>query len=180
MTSFLLLRRSLYSSVLALGLTTLVTKTVNAAIVTYDFTISPDSGVLLGNTYNGNLSYNDSSLTGANLESTGLTSFFLPFQGNTYTLTTNPTASADFSLNSFIGANFAASNATLTSGAFTLDINSAFFAYDLGGVGNSGTGTIAYTKQSTNTTAVPEGQPITALGTIVTLGLAAALKRKTV
>jgi hypothetical protein len=162
--------RFLAISFLVMGLTFLETKSVKSATVTYNFTISPDFGPLVGNSYNGNLSYDDSTLTGTSSDSIPLLSFYLPFEGSIYTLATAPTATADFTFNNFLGVTFSAPNATLTSG--TSDISEAFFSYDLGGVGNAGTGTIMYSQVNT----IPESQPLSILGSIITLGLGAILK----
>jgi len=171
-----LLHNALSVGVLTLGLTVLATQTVKAAIVTYDFQVSIDFGTLLGNSYNGNLSYEDSTLTGISDEFIGLNSFSLPFQGTTYTLADDFGATADFNLNNFVGATFFASNTTisLTSGNLTSNINDAFFAYDFG-AGDQGTGTITYTKISP-IPAVPE--PSTILGSLTAIGLGISLKNK--
>lgn len=159
---------------LVMGLTFLGTNSVKSATVIYDFTISPDFGPLVGNSYNGNLSYDDSTLTtGAPSDSIPLLSFYLPFEGSIYTLATNPTATADFTSNNFLGVTFSAPNATLTSG--TSDISEASFFYDLGGVGNAGTGNIIYSRRSDVNT-IPESQPLSILGSVIILGLGAILK----
>ncbi len=149
-----LLLRSLSVSFLTLGLTVLANQTVKAAIINYSFTVSSLSGVLQSNTYKGILSYDNSSLTGGDSESTSLISFFFPFQGKIYTLADDLSATADFSSNNFLGANFSSTDSSFSfsSGFFTSNINDASFSYDLkpnniGPIG-AGYGSVTYVPES--------------------------------
>jgi len=69
---------------IALSFTTKI-KQVQAATVTYNFTVNVTSGNLAGQTGSGSFSYDDSSLTGRGLETLSVDSLSFNFLNNLYT-----------------------------------------------------------------------------------------------
>lgn len=167
-------KSALIFSTFGLGLTALTfnPQTVQAAIINYDFDIGIDFGPLLGNTYNGTLSYDNSLIPAApdlgGYKSIPISNFAFNFEGNDYTEADDTFASVDFvtANNDFLGLNYAGPNFTFASGFFLLDLNDASFTYDLGSTG-SGSGTIAYTETPIPTS-TPE--PRTLLGLLTLVG----------
>lgn len=155
-------KSALILSTVSLGLTALTfnPQTVQAAIINYDFDIAINFGPLLGSTYNGILSYDDSLIPAApdlgGYKSIPISNFAFNFEGNDYTEADDIFASVDFvtANNDFLGLNYAGPNFTFASGFFLLDLNDASFTYDLG---SSGSGTIVYTQTSIPTTTPEPG-----------------------
>jgi hypothetical protein len=85
-----------YVSSLLVGLSGLLSP-VDAAIISYDFTVDIDSGSLLGNSYTGFFSYDDASVTPTGFSSADLTNFAFDFLGSLYTLNDDLASVARFS-----------------------------------------------------------------------------------
>ncbi|QLE55436.1 PEP-CTERM sorting domain-containing protein [Nostoc sp. TCL26-01] len=140
-----------------------------AATVNYTFQTSIDSGSLLGNTYSGSLSYDDSSLVGSGSEFIDVSAVSFDFQGVNYTTANNPTVA--FIDGNFLGLNF--SPVPLFSFIANPDFAEAYFTYDLGN-GNAGTGNVVYTLESTS---IPESTNVLGLLGLGVWGMGYWLKR---
>lgn len=131
---------------------------VQAATINYNFDVTINFGPLLGNTYNGNFSYDNALIPGAidlgGFKSIPISDFAFNFEGTNYTEANDSFASVDFvtTNNDFLGLNYAGLDFSFISGAFTLNLDDAIFTYDLGTLG-SGTGNIVY---NLSTTDIPE------------------------
>lgn len=160
----------------SLGVVTLTPAIAYSAILNYTFTVNINSGNLDGNTYNGSFSFDDSEtpvtdfFTG--LQTRSLNTFNFNFEGTTYNDPTLGKADFDFDKN-FIGLTYidGASVFTFGSDFFTLDINDAFFTYDLSD--SQGTGLVSFNLETQESTTTPE--PNLLIGLFSTLLLA---KRK--
>lgn len=110
-----------------------------------------DSGALIGQTYTGNFSFDDASLTGSGLEWLSIANLSVNFQSNIWTLAdaVAPTEVA-FDNGTFLGLSYSAgnSNVSFTFVPGTSALSEAFMAYDTP-LGASGSGSLI-------TTAVPE------------------------
>ncbi|MFM7407446.1 MAG: hypothetical protein ACKO3K_12500 [Cuspidothrix sp.] len=163
----------------AIALTAFTPTLVNAATITYNIQVVPDSGSLKGNTYQGFLSYDDSTLTGLGYEAIALSNFGFTFAGNNYNLASSPSAIVNFNDGSFLGLDFGVANSpapTFISGFF--DLSEAFFSYDTGIIGGAGTGEIKYTLQPSNPTTIPEPTAILGLFIFGTCGFVSGLSRQ--
>jgi hypothetical protein len=162
---------------LALGLLVSDFNPVRAAIITYDVNISPISGPLSGSPLSGFFSFNDSALTNAGNESLPVSGFSLTFEGTNYSQIDDPTASVDFFDGSFLGLNYAVDvpGFTFVSGSFTSSLQDAYFAYDLGPVGQNGEGDVDY---SLRIASVPEPKTNAGVLALIALGTISVLKRK--
>jgi hypothetical protein len=167
-------KTALVSTVLAFGSLVAAPVLVEAAIIPYDFEVNINFGPLLGNIYNGSLSY-DELATGVTdpggFISLPLSDFAFTFLGTNYTEADDPTSTVDVTNPglSFLGLNYSVSDFSTVSGAFTLNLADSSFNYTINGSG--GTGTITYRLSSS---AIPE--PSLVLG-FVSLGLGALLKK---
>lgn len=102
-------------------------RVTKAAIVNYDFSGTIDSGLLLGETYNGSFSYDNALLIGLGAQSLNLTSFIFNFLSSSYGLASaTVTPTADFLNGAFLGISFT---------SLTTDIDPTFSF-----VASSGTG----------------------------------------
>jgi hypothetical protein len=100
-----------------------------AASITTDFTVENLDGVLAGNTFSGNFSYDDSGLTGFDLEELSVSSILFNFQGTQFT---DPTDTiVEFFDGEFLGLTFAPVGGDFTFVAGTFDVTDAFFTYDI-------------------------------------------------
>jgi len=163
------IKSALVISTVGLSAITLSPQTVKAAIVNYNFQVDIDFGSLLGNTYNGTFSYDDSLIPPApdlgGYKSILISSFNFTFEGNNYTAGDDLFASADFATfdSQFLGLNYTGSDLALISGSFTLNLDDAIFTYDLG-IDGSGTGIITYTPTSNpNPISTPESNTVIGL-----------------
>jgi hypothetical protein len=126
--------------------------------------VTPDSGPLVGNPYEGSFLYDDGSLTGIGVEllpSTELTSINFNFNGTTYTKADALSAGVEFLDGDLLGLSY------ITDASFSIDRDE--FSYELdSGVGF---GDVSYQLEDTP---IPEPSFIlTSLG----LGLAGGMRR---
>ena len=149
---------------------------VKAANITYDMTVENLSGSLSGDTFTGNFSFNDDNLTGSGSEFLRVFDLSFEFLGTTYTEDDDNSflgPEVEFLDGNFLGLSYSTdADFTFVPGFF--DLSESFFAYDFG-LGNNGTGDVAY---AIRTTAIPE--PTTILGTLIgaVLGLGVTLRSK--
>ncbi len=120
-----------------------------AAIQTWNFNGTLDSGVFNGETFAGSLSFDDAGLSGIDEEWINLGSLSMTFLGQGYSLADAPMLAAPeayFLNGTFLGASYVveSSDPQLTLVAGILDIGEAYFSYDPSS-GNAGAGSIAYT-----------------------------------
>lgn len=173
----------------ALSFVVMEAKTVQAATVTYDFTVDVTSGPLTGTQPSGSFSYNDSTLTGTGLETLGVAqglSVAFNFLGKTYK-ETNDIEFPEFPIVQFqerklLGLNFTAfygpSFQTIGIGN-TVDVaagligsgGGSVFAYDTEpSVQFEGVGKVTYSAR-------PVPEPVSVAG-LSALGIGFLLKRK--
>lgn len=147
-----------------------------AATITYDFTVTPDSGPLAGNNYSGFFSYDDSTLTGIGdefLPQSEITTINFNFEGNTYTLADALSAGVQFLDGTFLGLSYSTDiKFAFEPGLFTL--SEAFFSYDI--EEGAGFGDIQYTLRSGNGV-TPEPSSLMALGGLALTGLIKIIKK---
>ncbi|ELR97355.1 PEP-CTERM sorting domain-containing protein [Gloeocapsa sp. PCC 73106] len=142
----------------------------HAAIVAYNFTVTPDSGPLAGNTYFGSFSFSDETLTGVGeefLPESAITAINFNFVGENYTLADALSAGVQFQEGEFLGLEYV-TDAVFAFAPGLTELESASFSYDL--PSGAGFGDVSYTL-------VPE--PSVLLGSIVlgVTGLAKRLKK---
>ncbi len=102
-----------------------------AAIQTWNFSGTVDSGSLLGQNYVGQFSFDDLGLTGSGDEYLAVSSLGMQFNGTAFTLADElATTEAAFADGSFLGMNFSAANFTFITGS--VDTSDAFLALDDG------------------------------------------------
>jgi hypothetical protein len=153
----------------ALALSSLVVSplVVQGATINYNFNVTIDFGLLIGQNFPGSLSYDDATppvfVDPSGFSVLPIQDFAFSFQGDSFTEADDPTATVDLLTSnlSFLGLNYSATGFSLTSGAFTLDLADSSFAYDLGG-GVTGTGVISYNLQPSPN--VPESSTVLGLG----------------
>lgn len=120
-----------------------------AAIQTWNFNGTLDSGVFNGETFAGSLSFDDAGLSGIDEEWINLGSLSMTFLGQGYGLADAPVLAAPaahFLNGAFLGASYVVEGSdprfALIAGFSNID--EAYFAYDPSS-GNAGAGSIAYT-----------------------------------
>jgi hypothetical protein len=120
-----------------------------AAVQTYAFSGTLDSGFYLGQGFSGNFSFDDLALAGSGAEFLGVDSLTLSILGRTYTQAdADAPAEAGYSDGSFLGLSYSVSSSepqfSLIFGS--LDTSDAYIAYDatLSLIG-SGAGNVIYT-----------------------------------
>lgn len=156
---------------LALSCASTSFNSAQAAAINYTFQTSIDSGSLLGNTYLGSLSYDDSSLVGSGSEFIPVSEVSFNFEGVNYTNANS--AEVSFFDGDFLGLSFSPVPLfSITPGFF--DLSEALFAYDLSG-GNGGFGNVLYTLTPTS---VPEPTTVVSLLILGTWGAFSSLKLK--
>lgn len=139
---------------------------VNAALITYNFEVSIDSGFLEDQNFSGSFQFDDSGLTGIDEEFLSVSHLNFEFDGVNYT-ETDGVAEVVFFDGDFLGLSFSTpAEFSFIPGFF--ELGEAFFAYNLPGEVD-GTGDINYNP-------VPE--PLTILGTMTALGFGSLFKRK--
>jgi hypothetical protein len=112
-----------------------------AAIQSWSFSGTVDSGSLLGETYSGSFSFDDAALTGMDAEWLSVANLSMTFNGSAYTqadVTAGAAVEVGYQDGVFLGLAYysvdSAANAfTFVAGNF--DTSDAFFAYD-NGAGN--------------------------------------------
>ncbi len=123
---------------------------VQAALVSYHFSGMIESGLLLGETYSGQVSFDVSGLTNTGAESVGLTSLTLNFLSTVYSLSDGvPLTTADFLDGNFLGVDYVVIADTdlmfrfISALGTGLPDDQPYFAYDTVS-GDSGTGSLVY------------------------------------
>ena len=134
------------------GTLMIVIPTSEAAVINYDFNVTIDSGLLVGDIYNGSFSYEDATLTNLGNESIELSSMTFSFLSSYYDLTNAGFgATADFLDGHFLGVNYSVNGSNdpffyfvPASGTF-LPSDVPYFAYQTV-TGDSGFGSINLTS----------------------------------
>lgn len=135
-----------YRVALLLTLALLSTAPAQAALNTYNFSGSLDSGALIGETFSGQFSFDDAMLTGMNSEYLGVNTLNLNFYNHSYTQA-NAAAATEvaFMDGSFLGLSFAVDSSypqfAFIPGFF--DKTEAYFAYQPS-LGTAGYGSVTY------------------------------------
>lgn len=146
----------LTSSVFALSLCSF---SLQAAVLSYQFDVSIDSGSLNGTVYSGDFVFDDLSLTGVGEEQVALNSFHFGFLGNSLTLADDTVASALFFNGALLGiginVNRPEFSVSFVPGFF--DLSEAYFSYDQNN--NSGFGSL-----TVSTVPVPAALPLLLTG----------------
>ena len=128
-----------------------------AAAATFDFEVTPDFGPLVGDTYSGSLSYDETDITGIGEEFLAVTDLDFNFLGVDYSETDGlADPEVVFFDGDFLGLSFSGDEFSFIAGFF--DISEAYLAYDL--EAGSGTADVTYTPSEK----VPE--PSSVLGLI--------------
>jgi hypothetical protein len=176
------------SAGLALSFSVIEANSVNAATLTYNFSVDVTTGSLADSKYEGSFSYDDSTLTGSGVENVGVEdglSILFNFLGKTYTEADDNNASFNFPIVEFKNGNLVGLqyivNDTLNNAIFSI------FGDDPEGLGGGdkfhyvdvnsyevGEGNVTYSLE-TSPTPIPE--PSTALG-MTLLGFGWLVKRK--
>ncbi len=157
---------------LALAFGVVLTATsVQAATITYDFTVSVDSGPLLGNEYSGVLSFDDSGLSGSGEEFLAVDNLEFSFEGVDYT-ETDGTPEVLFFNGDFLGLSWSADDFSFIPGFF--ELSEAYFAYDVDS--GAGAGDISYMLFDDTTTPEPTG--VVSLLALGIFGLGSLVKQK--
>jgi len=158
-----------------IGLLLLGATSVQAATNTYTFSGTLDSGVLNGESFSGQFSFDDAALTGMGGEYQAVNTLNLNFHSQTYTQANaaiNTAAEVGFLDGTFLGLSFTVESAdpkfSFIAGA--TDVIEASFAY-VPSAGISGYGTVAYTL-------VPVPEPKTYIMLLAGLGLIGFVVRK--
>ncbi len=135
---------TLLASLILLG-----TVPAQAAINTYTFNGALDSGALIGETFSGQFSFDDSALHGTGSEYRNVNALNLVFHGQTFTQTNaaiGTTAEVAFNEGIFVGLGFTveSSDPAFSFISGLTSVGEAAFAYQPR-VGNSGFGSLTYT-----------------------------------
>lgn len=154
---------------LAFGLVLINANPAQAAKITYDFSVSIDSGTLLNETYSGSFSFDDITLTGVGDEFLPVSDLKFNFLDTDYIATDD--SEVVFLDGNFLGLSFSTdAYFSFVPGFFSL--NESFFAYDLGSQ-EVGIGDINYTVRSSN----PVPEPATIIGFVTTVILGSSLRK---
>lgn len=120
--------------------------TAQAATQTWNISGTLDSGYFAGDSYSGQFSFDDASLTMSGLEVLNLSSLSINIFGTNWSMA-NAEATPDVSFDngSFLGLFYSASNADIgfTFIPGTFDVSDTFIAYDTV-YGDSGAGSVVY------------------------------------
>lgn len=136
-----------YAANLLATLVLLGTVPAQAALNTYNFSGALDSGALMGETFSGQFSFEDSALMGVGNEYLNVNALNLNFLSHAYTQADAVAATeVAFMDGSFLGLSFAVESSYPKFAIIPgfLDVTEAYLAYQPG-VGTSGYGSIAYT-----------------------------------
>lgn len=142
-------RRALVAGLLASG-----AWAAQAATHGYVFSGTLDSGAYANETFSGNFSFDDATLSGVGLELLSLDALQIVFHGQTYTLGDAAVVpDVAFTDGSFLGLEYTydAALPSFSLVAGLLDATDAFLAYDTAVIGGSGAGSVGYVAA-----AVPE------------------------
>lgn len=137
-----------------------VSPTSWAALISYDFNGSVDSGLYSGETYNGSFAFDSAGVPGTGALSVNLTSFTFNFLATAYDLShADLTPTADFLDGIFLGLNYQVSSLdpsfTFVPASGTgLPDDKPYFAYQTVS-GDSGFGSLTNTQTSPPTASVP-------------------------
>lgn len=151
---------------LALVVTILTTTPAAATVMDFEFTVDISSGALLGDTFAGNFTYDETEVFGVDEEFIGLLSFEFDFLGTSFGLN-DAVAEAAFFDGEFLGLSYIVDFPAPVSFSFIpgfFSVDEAFFSYE-NPIGD-GEGSIAYTQAYTQ---VPE--PSTLLLLVIGLGI---------
>lgn len=162
-----------YATTLLATLVLLGTVPAQAALNTYDFSGSLDSGALIGETFTGQFSFDDTALIGMNSEYLNVNTLNLNFHSHAYTQADAAVATeVAFMDGVFQGLSFTVESSdpkfAFAPGFF--DATDAYFAYQPS-VGTSGYGTVIYTP-------APVPEPETYAMLLAGLGLLGLMSRK--
>jgi outer membrane protein assembly factor BamA len=150
-------------------------KPAQSAILTYNLSGTTDSGPLVGETYSGSFSFDDSNLTGNGSEFLTPANLNLNFSNPIFSNAT-PVLPAELAFfnGTFLGLNLSTSIYSFVPGFFSL--NEALFAYQVNQQG--GAGSINYTLRQEPAASVPE--PTTTIGLLLlgVWGISKKLERK--
>ena len=156
---------------LALLVSVLASAPAAADVIGFEFTVDIDSGALVGQTFTGSFSYEETDVAGIADEFIDLLSFDFSFQGLSFDQN-DAVAEAAFFNGDFLGLSYSIDFPAPVSFSFTpgfFDVSEAFFAYE--SPNDDGTGSIAFTPAPVS---VPE--PSTLL--LLVIGLAALLSSR--
>lgn len=158
-----------------LGATLLSTTPATAAILTYDFTVTPDSEPLFGESYAGSFSFDDGAISGFGEEYIALDNFEFSFLGEEFGLDDGLSlAEAAFFDGDFLGLSFVAEEFSFIPGFF--DLSESYLAYEIeSGVGAAD---IAYDRRDADATPVPEPVSSTVLLLVGLTGMALRRSRQ--
>ena len=146
---------------------------VEAAMNTYTFSGTLDSGVFIGETFLGQFNFNDAALTGLGTEYVNVDTLKLNFHGQTYTQVDAAAATeVTFQDGNFLGLGFTVLSSDPAFSFITglTDVAEASFAYEPS-VGTAGFGSVTYTL-------VPVPEPETYAMFLAGLGLLGFIVRK--
>jgi hypothetical protein len=147
---------------------------VRSATLTYNFSGTTDSGLLIGENYSGFLSFDDSNITGNGREFSTITNLNLDFSNPVFSNAAPISrAEASFLNGTFLGLSFSAENYSFVPGFF--EVSEASFAYQFNQQG--GAGDVNYSLE-TAPTAVPEPTFTAGLLLFCVAGMGLKLKRK--
>ena len=120
-----------------------------AAIQTYSFSGTLDSGFFSGQSFSGQVSFEDASFTGSGIEYAAVSSLYISIFGGNFTeANTDLGTTAEVAMDGgiFAGASFYATGVNAAFSMLPADFASssvAFLAYDTG-LGSSGAGSVIY------------------------------------
>ncbi|HBB34818.1 MAG TPA: hypothetical protein DDZ80_30540 [Cyanobacteria bacterium UBA8803] len=180
MTNFLQ-HITLAAATLSLGFVAI--NSAQAATLTYDFSGATDSGLLIGATYSGFLSFDDSNLTGNGSEFLTLTHLDIDFSNPIFANAT-PVSDAEalFFNGTFLGLSFSTDSYSFIPGFF--DVTQATFAYELNKEyevnRQDGAGSVNYTlRQPDNpSSSIPEPSATLGLFLLGAWGISQMFKRQ--
>jgi hypothetical protein len=136
----MMFKKTLLAAVLGLAI---AAPAAQAAIQTWNFSGTVESGSLIGETYSGLFSFDDAGLTGTDSEYLTVSSLSMLFNSTAYTLVDElATTEVAFDNGNFLGMTFSADNFTFIHG--WADTSDAYFAYDATFPALSGTGNVVY------------------------------------
>lgn len=133
----------------------------HAASVNYDLSGAVDSGTLLGETYVGQLTFDDATLTGSSEEFLPVSTLNFNFLGSTFNRSQGAVLpEVAFLDGAFLGLSFNVSTFDPDFAVIpgVVNVTESYFAYGNGVVGNAGLGSLVYTVS-----AVPEPEIVTML-----------------
>jgi hypothetical protein len=164
---------SAIATTIALSLTAI--KPAQSATLTYNISGTTDSGPLVGETYTGSFSFDDSNLTGNGSEFLTPTNLNLNFSNPIFSNATSmlPAQLAFFD-GTFLGLNLSTSIYSFVPGFFS--VNEASFVYQINQQG--GAGGVNYTLSQAPAASVPEPAATIGLLLLGAWGISKKLERK--